>query len=343
MAHFGVSRPTLREAVRVLESERLVEVRRGSRTGARVRVPGPEIVARPAGLLLELSGATIADVMVARAGIEPMAARLLAESGTPEAFDELEKMLAEDIPAGWQSGRLAETTGRFTAGWWSCRATRRSAIIAGMLHEITVRHTAFVFKERRPVSKADYEKLMRSYRRLMQLMRVRRRCRRGGPLAQAPRHRARPVVEGTRDRQGPRRRWADGQSGHTASRALVSTPAALGLPSHRQQSVAPAARMRRRADMVDGDRNQIGPQAVWRVSPDRFRPRRQGRHQLAAEQQPRTRRPVQHHALVSVGTVAAVHPREAAVVDARPARSSAGRPRRTRPRPGQVASARSLR
>ncbi|MDT5398354.1 MAG: GntR family transcriptional regulator, transcriptional repressor for pyruvate dehydrogenase complex, partial [Mycobacterium sp.] len=47
MAHFGVSRPTLREAVRVLESERLVEVRRGSRTGARVRVPGPEIVARP--------------------------------------------------------------------------------------------------------------------------------------------------------------------------------------------------------------------------------------------------------------------------------------------------------
>src|SRR3954452_18570152 len=101
MAHFGISRPTLRDAIRVLESERLVEVRRGSRTGARVRVPGPEIVARPVGLLLELSGATIADVMVARAGIEPMAARLLAESGTVDAFDELDKMLADHIPHGW--------------------------------------------------------------------------------------------------------------------------------------------------------------------------------------------------------------------------------------------------
>ena len=171
MAHFGVSRPTLREAVRVLESERLVEVRRGSRTGARVRVPGPEIVARPAGLLLELSGATIADVMVARAGIEPMAARLLAEAGTPEAFDELDKMLADHIPTGWQSDRLAETTGDFHRRMVELSGNATLAIIAGMLHEITVRHTAFVFKERRPVSKSDYEKLMRSYARLMKLLR----------------------------------------------------------------------------------------------------------------------------------------------------------------------------
>src|SRR4029077_661500 len=104
---------TLRQAVRVLESERLVEVRRGARTGARVCGPGRETLARPAGLLLELSGATIADVMVARAGIEPMAARLVAESGSREAFDELEKIVAQHIPAGWQSDRLAQTTGDF--------------------------------------------------------------------------------------------------------------------------------------------------------------------------------------------------------------------------------------
>ncbi|MBB2993159.1 DNA-binding FadR family transcriptional regulator [Mycolicibacterium iranicum] len=172
MAHFGVSRPTLREAVRVLESERLVEVRRGSRTGARVRVPGPEVVARPAGLLLELSGATIADLLTAKSGIEPMAARLLAESGSDAAFDELETMLEELVADGYQSVRLAEATGAFHLRVVQLSGNATLAIVAGMLHEITVRHTAFVFNERRPVSKADYEKLMRSYRKLMQYLRA---------------------------------------------------------------------------------------------------------------------------------------------------------------------------
>ncbi|MDX1875300.1 GntR family transcriptional regulator [Mycolicibacterium sp. 120266] len=171
MAHFGVSRPTLREAVRVLESERLVEVRRGSRTGARVRVPGPEIVARPAGLLLELSGATIADVMTARSGIEPMAVRLLTESGNTAAFDELETMLTEYVPSGREAGRMAETTGDFHRRMVELSGNATLTIIAGMLHEITVRHTAFAMKENRPMSKSDYDLLMRSYKRLMTLMR----------------------------------------------------------------------------------------------------------------------------------------------------------------------------
>lgn len=171
MAHFGVSRPTLREAVRVLESERLVEVRRGSRTGARVRVPGPEIVARPAGLLLELSGATIADVTTARAGIEPTVVRLLTEQGNTAAFDELDTMLAEYVPSGLETGRMAETTGDFHQRMVELSGNATLAIVAGMLHEITVRHIAFAMREKRPMSKSDYDILMKSYRRLMTLMR----------------------------------------------------------------------------------------------------------------------------------------------------------------------------
>jgi GntR family transcriptional repressor for pyruvate dehydrogenase complex len=172
MTHFGVSRPTLREAVRVLESERLVEVRRGSRTGARVRVPGAEIVARPAGLLLEVSGATIADVMVARSAVEPAAARLLAEHGTPDAVDELERLVDEAIPAAWESGRLGQATAAFHRRMVELTGNATLGMIAGMLHEITERHTAAAIAGRRSIGRAQYEKLVRSYRRLIELVRA---------------------------------------------------------------------------------------------------------------------------------------------------------------------------
>ncbi|MGC6542548.1 FCD domain-containing protein, partial [Escherichia coli] len=86
----------------------------------------------------------------------------LAESGSAEAFDELEQMLEELITDGYQSARLAEATGAFHLRVVQLSGNATLSIVAGMLHEITVRHTAFVFNERRPVSKADYDKLMRS-------------------------------------------------------------------------------------------------------------------------------------------------------------------------------------
>ncbi|MGO9283214.1 MAG: FadR/GntR family transcriptional regulator [Mycobacterium sp.] len=170
MAHFQVSQPTLREAVRVLESERLVEVRRGSRTGARVRVPGPEIVARPAGLLLELSGATLADVMTARIAIEPAAAKLLADSGTDDARKELERLVAE-IPSAREAGELARATANLHRRLVELSGNATLAMIAGMLHEISERHTAAAFLgAHNVVPKAQYSKLLRSYGRLVDLV-----------------------------------------------------------------------------------------------------------------------------------------------------------------------------
>lgn len=176
IAHFQVSRPTLREAVRVLESERLVEVRRGSRTGAKVCVPGPEIVARPAGLLLALSGTTLGDVMTARTAIEPAAAKLLAENGTEEAHEELSR-LVDDIPHAYKAGTLAAASALLHRRMVELSGNATLGIIAGMLHEIGERHTAAAIlgaNSNNTVAKAEYTKLVKSYGRLVDLVKARK-------------------------------------------------------------------------------------------------------------------------------------------------------------------------
>jgi GntR family transcriptional repressor for pyruvate dehydrogenase complex len=178
MNHFEVSRPTMREAVRVLESDQLVEVRRGSRTGARVRVPGPEIVARPAGLLLELSGATLADVITARIGIEPLAVKILAEAGTAQAHEEL-VAIANDIPAAWKAGRLAAASSQLHRRVVELSGNATLGLMAGMLHEISERHTRSAIRHR-TVSKPQYDKMIKSYGRLVDLVTAR-----DGRLAEA--------------------------------------------------------------------------------------------------------------------------------------------------------------
>jgi DNA-binding FadR family transcriptional regulator len=78
MEEFKVSRPTVREGIRVLESLGLVTVGRGARGGARVTRPDSGVVASAAAMALQTRGATIADLFEARALMEPKAARLAA-------------------------------------------------------------------------------------------------------------------------------------------------------------------------------------------------------------------------------------------------------------------------
>jgi DNA-binding FadR family transcriptional regulator len=94
MAQFGVSRPTLREAFRVLEAEGLISVRRGAHGGARVHTPDVEVAARYAGLVLEHRGATLSDVYEAAGLIEPPCAAALAEKRTDADLARLKECLA---------------------------------------------------------------------------------------------------------------------------------------------------------------------------------------------------------------------------------------------------------
>lgn len=89
MERFGISRPSLREAFRILESERLIEVRRGSRGGARASRPDIAVAARHLGVIMQFDQVTLNDVFVARAYFEPLGFRLLA------AVPDREKAVAE--------------------------------------------------------------------------------------------------------------------------------------------------------------------------------------------------------------------------------------------------------
>jgi DNA-binding FadR family transcriptional regulator len=77
---FGVSRPTLREAMRMLEAEALVRISRGQHGGATVSAPNKAVVARQVGVFLQREGATLADLWQARMHIEPMAVALAASN-----------------------------------------------------------------------------------------------------------------------------------------------------------------------------------------------------------------------------------------------------------------------
>jgi DNA-binding FadR family transcriptional regulator len=105
MELYDVSRPVVREALRILESETLISVKRGAGGGARVRRPDVGVAARQAALLLQLEGATLADLFEARATLEPDAVRRLAEQHAPESIailrqrHEEELKLIDDVPA----------------------------------------------------------------------------------------------------------------------------------------------------------------------------------------------------------------------------------------------------
>lgn len=94
METLGISRPTLREAFRILEAEGLISVVRGSRTGAKVHKPSVELVSRYAGYVLESHGTTVADLYQARLAIEPSVVRWLATDKGGGSTVRLRKLLA---------------------------------------------------------------------------------------------------------------------------------------------------------------------------------------------------------------------------------------------------------
>ncbi len=98
-AEFAISRPTLREALRLLESESLITIGRGKHGGAQVSSVDLGALATQVGVFLQLEGTTLDDVWHARTIIEPPAAGLLAARRDPALLTELEANIAAEREA----------------------------------------------------------------------------------------------------------------------------------------------------------------------------------------------------------------------------------------------------
>jgi len=131
------SRPSLREAFRILETEGLLTVRRGKVGGFIVRSPTPDTAAYHMGLLLHSRAIPMADLAAARNLLEPWCAEQAAQrADRAEVGARLRKLnetaaeCIEDGPA------FTEAAGRFHEALVDAAGNRTLRIFAGVLEAI---------------------------------------------------------------------------------------------------------------------------------------------------------------------------------------------------------------
>ncbi len=92
---YGVSRGTLREALRILENNGLVKVRPGRGGGPVVGAADPHAFGRTMTLFLQMGRTRFGELIEARVVMEPLMARLAAERRDPARLRELAESMRE--------------------------------------------------------------------------------------------------------------------------------------------------------------------------------------------------------------------------------------------------------
>ncbi|MGV0577851.1 FCD domain-containing protein [Mycolicibacterium elephantis] len=172
LAQYGVSRPVLREAIRILQSESLLTIRRGSKGGARVNAPRPEPVARQAGGLLQYGHTTVFDVFRARSIIEPPAVRLLAENATPTTIQRLRDAIELESNTISDPRRWGKVHADFHTLVVELSGSNTLALFAHIMSDITTAHTQAVWQHATDDAqkRTDAELAHRVHRKLLRLV-----------------------------------------------------------------------------------------------------------------------------------------------------------------------------
>ena len=169
---FGVSRPSLREALRILEAEGLISVVRGVQGGVVVHQPDQRMTARTAALVLQARNVPLADVYDARGLLEPTAVRVVAGSrGRRAAAGELRELIRAQEEAIDEPAAFGRANARFHERLVELAGNQTLAIVAEMLNEIVARAvTAVSQAEPGQGSVATRRRGIRSQERLVALI-----------------------------------------------------------------------------------------------------------------------------------------------------------------------------
>lgn len=145
MIKYGVSRATVREALRSLRAQDLIEVRRGRNGGSFVLGPSPEMIVRPLNQLIGGQGFRLVDLVYAREAIEPAAAAQAASYRTEEGLEELQRLTEECASAIYDQAEFETANLRWHLGL--AKASGNMLFIGFLTAISTAMHTATAFEE----------------------------------------------------------------------------------------------------------------------------------------------------------------------------------------------------
>jgi DNA-binding FadR family transcriptional regulator len=142
IAEFHVSRPSIREAMRILETEGLVSVRRGNVGGAEVHAPKAQPAAHLLGLVMQSKHVTLTDVAAALCILEPACAALCAErpDRAEHVVPVLERLDDEALALIDDRSAFARTARRWHDELIEACGNRTMILLVGTLEAIWSQH-----------------------------------------------------------------------------------------------------------------------------------------------------------------------------------------------------------